>query len=474
MSLKIIRGLLSLVALAVSGASAAAPNPPSTPKRASNSTAAAKQGASNSTGSSCVKGVPEFYGLVGLDKPADMTSPVCRAISKSCCSAESFQKISNYWGSGNQSASISAYFAENEMIFSDVFKLISDVSAFAGRTLNRTQSYNSSNCKILSRRVLTYQPDLVLPQLLESIKKMNRQFKEQFKGQYCSACDAMNHQFYKTGSSEVTFSQKFCRDIVTGTLHNLLYLHGHLPKFLRLSARLVTHCNSTGAFNEKPFAPELNIVEQAEDVKVLETCKSYRNDNAWFSNCVRVCEKYSFAKFSKYFNPYLSQLTGYNKTLSAMLNQTVFEEQNPSLKNRTNSQNATNSSNSTNTTVQKSTQTVRVLAEPPAKSSKSLTSQDQQNKTATNDTNEITKPLNFTIFSANPVIFPGAENSKIDLKTFKVKFAQFGIDMTYEGENTIISDSKKALKKKVVLKRHLKGVPAWASAIVLALLVLVA
>lgn len=471
MSLKIIRGLLSLVALAGGGATAATPTPPPTPQGASNSTATAKQGASNSTGSACVKGVPEFYGLVGLEKPVDTTSPVCRAISKSCCSPESFQKISNYWGTGNQSASISAYFAENELILSDVFKLVSGVSAFASRTLNRTQSYNSSNCKILSRRVLTYQPDLVLPQLLESIKKMNRQFKDQFKGQYCSACDAMNHQFYKTASSEVTLSQKFCRDIVTGTLHNLLYLHGHLPKFLRLSARLVTHCNSTGAFNEKPFAPELNIVEQPEDVKVLETCKSYRNDNAWFSNCVRVCEKYSFAKFSKYFNPYLSQLTGYNKTLSAMLNQTVFEEQNPGWKNKTYS---TNSTDSSNATAQKSTQTVRVLAEPPAKSPKSLTPQDQQNKTATNYTNPNPKALNFTISSANPVIFPGAENSKIDLKTFKVKFAQFGIDMTYEGENTIISEAKKALKKKVVLKRHLKGVPAWASAMVLALLVLVA
>lgn len=462
------------MALARSGVSAAAPKVPPTPAEASNSTAAAKQGASNSTGPSCVQGVPQFYGLVGLEKPVDATSPVCRAISKSCCAPESFKKISEFWGAGNQSASISAYFSQNEQIFSDVFGLISGVSSFASRTLNRTQHFNSSNCKILARRVLTYQPDLVLPQLLDSIKKMNAQFKEQFKGQYCSACDAMNHQFYKAGSSEVTLSQKFCRDIVTGSLHNLLYLHGHLPKFLRLSARLVTHCNSTGAFNEKPFAPELNISEQPDDVKVLETCKSYRNDNAWFSNCVRVCEKYSFAKFSKYFNPYLSQLTGYNTTLSAMLNQTVFEEQNPGLKNRSDSLNSTNSSNDTKSAPPKSTQTVRVLSESAGKDPKATAPGAGENKTAVNDTKEAPKALNFTISSANPVIFPGAADSKVDLKTFKVKFAQFGIDLTYEGENTIISDSKKALKKKVVLKRQLKGVPAWASAIALALLVLAA
>ena len=72
---------------------------------------------------------------------------------------------------------------------------------------------------------------------------MNNFFRDSHKGFYCGICDGDSNQFVNMDTKKVTFSKKFCMDIVGNTLSPLLYLHGHFPSVSELFNTFISKCN---------------------------------------------------------------------------------------------------------------------------------------------------------------------------------------------------------------------------------------
>jgi len=78
---------------------------------------------------------------------------------------------------------------------------------------------------------------------------MEEFFYSSFKGFYCSLCDYENHQFIDTHKSTITFSEKFCRDIVEHTLPTLMFFNVHLHKFNNMVSKFMLSCDIKGNYS---------------------------------------------------------------------------------------------------------------------------------------------------------------------------------------------------------------------------------
>jgi len=55
--------------------------------------------------------------------------------------------------------------------------------------------------------------------------------------------------------AEITFSEKFCRDVVENTLESLLFFHIHLNKFSNLVSKFLLSCDDRGEYNSDIALP---------------------------------------------------------------------------------------------------------------------------------------------------------------------------------------------------------------------------
>ena len=134
-----------------------------------------------------------------------------------------------------------------------------------------------------------------------------------YKGFYCSICDYSNHKFFDTQNQTVTFSEKFCRDIVENSLTNLLFWHIHLHKYSNLVSKFLLSCDLKGNFQPDVKIPEEILFIEDEHVgKSLRDCRSERNTQHWFTYCRNVCRQFKINEFNDYFEPDLDKIEDFS------------------------------------------------------------------------------------------------------------------------------------------------------------------
>lgn len=181
------------------------------------------------------------------------------------------------------------------------------ISDFASDLVDRLKDRKISNCKVLAKRVMHFQIKEIAPKLKEVIKGMNEFFFTSYKGVYCAACDAINHNFIQPDleTPRLVLSKKFCRDITANSLHFLLYFHVHFVKYLNLLIKFTTYCDAKGRFEEKPISnSDLFFIDKTVRDK-LELCKEFRNESNWFEMCQFICEKFNIINYHNFFEPNL-------------------------------------------------------------------------------------------------------------------------------------------------------------------------
>lgn len=397
--------------------------------------------------SSCKPQILAHFGITGLSTPTKINSPICPSVGLSCCSLDHINQLATQWTKGGKQKSIQDYFDFVLNTYKSLFNTITDSSKLASRVFLKVQNRTSSNCKILARRLLYFQPETVLPLLLTQIQKMLAFFQNTQKGLICASCEFRSHRFFDITANNVTLSYRFCRDIVTNSLHVLVYYYSHFQRLLAIAARFVNHCSFNGDFTDKPFPAELALPRKKERADAVENCKAYRNEINWFSACERLCNSFSLTDFPLFFAPQMNALSAFNVTFSSILNGTLFREANPIPVNVT--------ANTTSPRPSSSQTLLRVLQAV----NNSTTNVTSANATA-NQTQAAVATQNFTVDFQKPVLSPKASSAQYDLKSLKPSFAIEGLSLSDFGDasfpETLKLKKKMMLVKKKVLKRELK------------------
>ena len=189
------------------------------------------------------------------------------------------------------------------MLFEDLNK-IPAIAAQIFLKMNEVTDPKESNCKVLAQRILHFKFGDIIPKIQAALGEMHTFLHTSYKGAYCSLCDAHTHSLINIDSKEITFSEGFCREIVSHSLHPLTYLHIHFKKLMDLAVSFVTFCDNEGEFNPEEAVPPSALLEvQEADKKLLNDCKKFRNDAGWMEYCSGICEKFKFSDFDEFFQP---------------------------------------------------------------------------------------------------------------------------------------------------------------------------
>lgn len=55
-----------------------------------------------------------------------------------------------------------------------------------------------SNCKELSKRVVTFKIKMIKERIMENVKKLEEFLYDSYKGFYCTICNYENHKFFNS------------------------------------------------------------------------------------------------------------------------------------------------------------------------------------------------------------------------------------------------------------------------------------
>lgn len=135
-----------------------------------------------------------------------------------------------------------------------------------------------SNCKELSKRVLSFQIMMIEEKVLENVKKLEDFMYDSYKGFYCTICNFDNHKFFNSEKQEIIYSEKFCRDLVENTLPSLIFFHVDIVKYLNLVSKFLLSCDHKGDYMaDVPIPAELLFLPDEKIEQNLKDCKLERN-----------------------------------------------------------------------------------------------------------------------------------------------------------------------------------------------------
>lgn len=396
----------------------------------------------------CNQDILLSYGLEGRQYAEEEKLDMCKFVKKSCCRNEDQLAMFKSWVEGGEEKGLDNRFGYHREIYFELLDSLKAANGIAKRMMEKLETKRVSNCKVLAKRVLHFDIEGVASKLKDSIVEMHDFLTNTYRGFYCTLCDGMAQRYFNSRSQKVLFSQKFCRDLTSNSLHFLLYFHGHLIRYMNLVGRLVNSCDHKGNFEDLPVEAELVLKMNHRNRLLLEDCKVHRNDPSWFDSCKKMCQKFNIVKYTKFFEPYLRKATGYTVMLKRRINEIEIEEEREKkfLEG-----------------VGKA-EAQRILEQkdefsPHSFRSRVLTAASADNKSITPERLAQAKNM-FT----DPLIFTSGVNAIIDLRDFASRFDDPGIDYLDNGKKSDVSESKVKAVKKLVKKeqaenRKLKSAP---------------
>lgn len=265
-----------------------------------------------------------FSGRVSAIKNPKMH--MCPQIKKGCCNRDDEMLIYTNWDFGQESENLMGRMEYHQDVYSDMIDQFIKIKGVAQRILKRLEKKNVSNCKILARRINQIQINDIGPKILEELKNFHEFLENTYKGLYCTLCDATKHVFFDLDQQKVYYDQEFCRDIITNSLHSLLYFHVYFVKYTTLLSRFVTSCDFKGEFFDRPIDPKYVFKSQGDHHKLLNKCFLERNKSDWFEACEGICKNFNFMEYPTFFEPHLKKYVKYTKYIKKHIKEIEKDE----------------------------------------------------------------------------------------------------------------------------------------------------
>lgn len=270
-------------------------------------------------GPQCDIKIMQSLGLQGYKYPVTMSLEMCPTVKKSCCRLEDQLEIYKSWVIKNEEDNLEKRLQYHKSIYMELFKKTKDVLIRAKKTFELVEGHAVSNCKILSRRILAYRVDKLMPILRDQMDHMHDFLTNSYKGLYCTACDANMTQYFKIKDKKIVFGEKYCREIINNNLVVLIYFHHHFNKYLNMVTRFVTQCDYMGTFKHKHQPANLTFHTKGSHYKMLHGCNQYRNQINWLDFCQPICQRFSIAEFRPFFAPKVENFRKYTRWLGKQL-----------------------------------------------------------------------------------------------------------------------------------------------------------
>ena len=269
----------------------------------------------------CYRDLVASYSMEGTDYPITTNIMMCPSIKKSCCLPKDQETMYINWVTGGEEQRVMSRYEGNIRVYEQLLTNLIELQKFA-KTARMNIVKTVANCKLLADRVLNFELDKIKEQVVQNLMQMKSFFIETYKGFYCSICNYENHRFFDPVKKTINFSEKFCRDIIKQNLGSLLLFHVDIVKMLNLSTKFATSCDFRGEYNlEATYPKEFIFVQPKDIVQSLRGCREHRNKKDWFSYCSDICQKFTIAEFSEYFEPNIEQISRFNDFIQDKLRQ---------------------------------------------------------------------------------------------------------------------------------------------------------
>lgn len=264
----------------------------------------------------CNKTLLESYGLIGSEEPINIKLSMCPNVIKSCCLFSDQITIYEQWEHKKEHGHMMDRFKMHQEIYGGLIEAASKIQDYANSILKKMKKERISNCKIYAKRIVHFEFKDMALRLKGALVSMHEFFERTYSGFYCSLCDAENHKFIRKETSEVIYSERFCRDLTAQSLNVLLYFHVHMMKYLNMLLKFTTFCDANGYYTAKAISSDDLFYVIGEDKRMLETCRDFRNAPNWFEKCVPICEKFRINSYDFLFEPHLKKYKTFAKVLS--------------------------------------------------------------------------------------------------------------------------------------------------------------
>lgn len=291
--------------------------------------AAASQSSANvtaaaSAGPTCNLKLIQSFGLKGSATPLSYPMDTCPLVTSSCCQPADQNIIYDLWVNKNISSNIDTYFVTAEKVYDGLFSAIDAMQVAVVNFYKLSKSKGPSNCLAFTRKLTFFDWTGVRARLMNSIKSMHSRFKRFYGSFYCTLCDANMQKFINADNNTISYSQSFCREIIQSSLPVLLYLHGHVRKYINLVNKFAVQCDVFGNWKNATVPAENIMPINKQIMGNLTACRAVRNGPNWIDSCKNTCQYFNYASHSRYFDPHLNGFL--NATV--YLNQSLVNFQN--------------------------------------------------------------------------------------------------------------------------------------------------
>ena len=360
----------------------------------------------------CNTGLLQNYGLYGLAVAKEFHLLMCPSVQYSCCQHVDQIQIYYNWIVSGKRDYIKNYYGDLTNDYGDLLEELDEVHRFSGKLSKVLKKTKVSNCKILSQVLMKFKTRSLIKRIRGNFHKMKNFLMKSYQGFYCSICNQENHQFFNTDNSTITLSSKFCRDIVDNSLPNMVFFYNDIVKYLNIVTRFLESCNYKGVYTsleEIPSKVKFNPIK--DDGKELDDCVAHRDHENWLAYCSPVCENFSLNRISLYFEPRRQEISEYVKYVKETME-----------KHRSMDGGCEDAKNA------------RIL----------------QASSSPNPQSTQTKPK-------GPAVFNALNTTNINLDTYNITFADFGISLLDEGENSVITNQNYIEVKAILELEHNRG-----------------
>lgn len=258
---------------------------------------------------SCDSNLLRSFNLYGRSVARPSALDICPNVYHSCCTLADQVAIYDNWMVDNEEASLEGRFANFTKTIDTFFKQAEEGTTQAASLLDFMGKVKNNECKLMARRIVSYQIGDLKKALLATFEEANDYFVQTHKGIYCSLCNADSHVYFNTQAKVLQVSEEFCRSLVSNSLTSLMYLRIHLPKYVNLLTTFMGSCNEKGQF-KKRIIP-MGVVQPVDvtNEKLLTSCFKGRNTATWLTSCQSICQKWTPGKISPFFTPDMPQMS---------------------------------------------------------------------------------------------------------------------------------------------------------------------
>ena len=402
------------------------------------------------------------FGMTGMITPLDQPLEMCPQIQKSCCNYDDEMMIYSNWSYGKEEENLIERMEWHQDLFNDLIHQFMRTKKFSEKLMKVLETKAVSNCKILARRISQIQVQIVGPQIETAFRHLHDFFEMSYKGFYCSLCDAEKHQFFDLENKKIIFGEKFCREIMAGSLHVLLYFHIYFIKYANIVTKFLNSCDYEGNFKDKEAHPKYIFTAKGDHHRMLNKCNKERNNVDWFESCEKVCKKFDLMKYDKFFAPKLKKYSQYTEYIKKNLDEKDADQKKADLLRSATEQDAKHSrilteknENETEKILEK--QIEKQLEEKPVKGrlleaekKKKTEAELKAEKILNLNPDDIFKIDHFKKFK-DKSIFKSGINAIVKLETFDKEYQDPGIDFYLTGKESVITiTAYKTVKEKKI------------------------